>query len=160
MDSNKEYIAILTDSLKKKMEVLNRIKAANAEQKKIALAEPFDGEAFDANMDEKALLIKKLEELDKGFDTVYNRVREELLSNSSAYKPEIEELKRLIGAITGLSMDIQAEEQRNKALVADCFEKAHRKISDAKNTKRIAANYYQTMAKSTYMEPQFLDKKK
>lgn len=160
MDTSKEYIIILRDSLKKKISVLTEIRQANERQKQIVSAEQFDEAAFDANLEEKDVLIQKLEELDQGFETVYNHVREELMSNSSAYGAEISELKELISMITALSMDIQAEEQRNKELAARCFEKMRRHVSDTKQTQRIAANYYQTMAKSAYMEPQFLDKKK
>lgn len=160
MDNNKEYILILIDSLKKKTEILNQIKEANEEQKNIAMADEFDDDAFEKNIEEKEKLISKLMELDNGFETVYERVKEEISANSSSYTDEIAALKELISVITGKSMDIQAQEKRNNELLMKTFERIHQKVHTTKNSKKVAENYYQTMAKSTYIEPQFLDKKK
>lgn len=160
MDNSKEYISILIESLKKKKHILRDIRVANEEQKNIAMNEPFDDEAFERNIEEKEALIKALTSLDRGFDSVYSRVSETLKNNREAYKDEIMELKELVSEVTGLSMDIQAEEARNKELLLNCFSGLHRKISANKTSNQVASSYYQTMANLNYVEPQFMDKKK
>ena len=160
MDNSKEYISILIESLKKKKHILRDIRVANEEQKNIAMNEPFDDEAFERNIEEKEGLIKALTSLDRGFDSVYSRVSETLKNNREAYKEEIIELKELVSEVTGLSMDIQAEEVRNKELLLNCFSGLHRKISANKTSNQVASSYYQTMANLNYVEPQFMDKKK
>ena len=67
---------------------------ANEEHAKIAAAKDFDPEAFDVVFDKKDELIKELEQLDKGFSTVYTRVKEELIGNKEAYKEEIEKMQK------------------------------------------------------------------
>ena len=160
MDNNKEYISILIESLKKKKHILRDIRVADEEQKDIAMNEPFDDEAFGRNIEEKEALIKALISLDRGFDSVYSRVSETLKNNKEAYKEEIMELKELVSEVTGLSMDIQAEEARNKELLLNCFSGLRRKISANKTSNQVASSYYQTMANLNYVEPQFMDKKK
>ena len=160
MDNSKEYISILIESLKKKKHILRDIRVANEEQKNIAMNEPFDDEAFERNIEEKEGLIKALASLDRGFDSVYSRVGDTLKNNKEAYKEEIMELKALVSEVTGLSMDIQAEEARNKELLLNCFSGLRRKISANKTSNKVASRYYQTMANLNYVEPQFMDKKK
>ena len=70
------YIEIMLQSLVKKSAVLDKIIEANEEHAKIAAAKDFDPEAFDVVFDKKDELIKELEQLDKGFSTVYTRVKE------------------------------------------------------------------------------------
>ena len=112
--TERSYIEILLQSLAKKISVLDRIMEANEEHAKIAVAKDFDPEAFDVVFDKKDELIKELEQLDKGFSTVYTRVKEELLNNKFAYRDEIARMQELIAEITDKSMDIQATEKRNK----------------------------------------------
>ena len=160
MDNNKEYIEILIDSLKKKISILDEIKNANEKQRIIAMEMNIDDGSFDEIVQTKDMLIARLNELDKGFDTVYNRVKDELTINSSHHIVEIAELKGLISTITGMGMDIQAQEKRNEELIMRNFDNMRRKVNDTKTSRKVAANYYQTMSKSNYVEPQFMDKKK
>ena len=76
------YIDILQQSLEKKIKVLDKIIEANKEHAKIAEAEKFEPEAFDEVFDRKDALIKELEQVDRGFNTIYARVREELTENN------------------------------------------------------------------------------
>lgn len=160
MDNSAQYINILIDSLKKKKEILNKIKAANENQRQIVSADSLDEEAFDRSLSEKDGLIAEINELDRGFDAIYNRVREELSANKELYRSQITVLKGLISDITGLGMDIQAEEQRNSELVSKCLMGMRKKVSGARENNRVANSYYQNMSRTAYMEPQFLDRKK
>ena len=133
---------------------------ANEEHAAIAAAKDFDPEAFDVVFDKKDELIKELEQLDKGFSTVYTRVKEELIGNKEAYKEEIEKMQALITEITDKSMNIQATEKRNKEALMSRMDMVKREIYQAKNTKKVASNYYKSMNGLNYVEPQFMDRKK
>ena len=154
------YIEILLQSLKKKSAVLDKIIEANEEHAKISAAKDFDPEAFDVVFDKKDELIKELEQLDKGFSTVYTRVKEELIGNKDSYKEIIAEMQALITEITNKSMDIQATEKRNKETLMSRMDMVKREIYQAKNTKKVATSYYKNMNGLNYVEPQFMDRKK
>ena len=147
-------------SLAKKSSVLDKIMEANEEHAKIAAAKDFDPEAFDEVFDKKDELIKELDQLDRGFSTVYTRVKEELIGNKENYKEEIAKMQELITEITDKSMDIQAAEKRNKEALMGRMDMVKREIYQAKNTRKIASNYYKSMNGLNYVEPQFMDKKK
>ena len=72
------YLQILTESLEKKLDVLDRISEVNKRQFEVSTKRPFDMEAYDAVMDEKATLIEELNHLDEGFTSTYELVREEV----------------------------------------------------------------------------------
>lgn len=154
------YIEILLQSLNKKSSVLDRIMEANEEHAQIAVAKDFDPEAFDVIFDKKDELIKELEQLDRGFNTVYARVKEELIGNKEAYKEEIAKMQALITEITDKSMNIQATEKRNKEALMSRMDMVKREIYQAKNTKKVATSYYKNMNGLNYVEPQFMDRKK
>lgn len=154
------YIDILQQSLEKKIKVLDKIIEANKEHAKIAEAEKFEPEAFDEVFDRKDALIKELEQLDRGFNTIYARVRDELTENKEAYKEQIAKMQHLISEITDKSVLIQVEEKRNKETLMGRFDMMKREVHQAKNTQKIAANYYKNMSGLNVVEPQFMDRKK
>ena len=107
-----QYIEILLESLQKKKTLLEAIQEENQKQEAAVKA---DGglEAFDKTVKKKGRLIRELNGLDDGFETVYARIKEELVQNPTAYRNEIAQMQRLIAEITELSVSVQASEQRN-----------------------------------------------
>lgn len=142
---NNPYMQALIDSLKKKIEVLEQIHIKDEEQFALAGTVPFPTEAFDKNSDEKGVLIYKLNKLDEGFGLVYDKVRQELTANKSAYTEEIREMQALITRITDLSTQIQAEEARNKAKMEAAFNSGRRKIKQQRSSVRAINSYAQAM---------------
>lgn len=140
-----QYLDILEESLKKKIEVLDEIILKNEEQKKILEAEEFEPEVFDQNTEEKGKLIDKLNLLDSGFEKVFERVKEELQNNKEAHKAQIIRLQGAIRAITEKSVFIQATEERNRVTVEQKFKKEHEKIQFGKNSMKVAKQYYNNM---------------
>ena len=138
---SEQYLDILEESLKKKIEVLDKIIIKNEEQKKILEAEEFDAEAFDQNTQEKGELIDRLNLLDSGFEKVFERVKEELESNKEAHRDQIIRLQ----AITEKSVFIQTTEERNRATVEQKFKREREKIQLGKNSMKVAKQYYNTM---------------
>lgn len=159
MEKN-QYVVILTESLQKKVKVLDAIIKANKEQTEIIKIEMMDSDQFEENIREKSKLIEELNLLDDGFETIYSRVKSDLSDRRDDYKEEIKKLQELIGEITSKSMEIQAQEERNKAVIMQQFGKMKAKIKKSKATKNVALNYYKNMNKLTVTDPQFMDRKK
>ena len=114
MQYSTDYIQVLTDSLRKKISLLDTISQINGEQKQLAAEKRMDLELFEETVKRKSDCIDELNKLDDGFQLVYDRVKPELQGNSEKYKAEIRVLKQLISEITEKSMAVQAEEERNK----------------------------------------------
>ena len=76
MEHETEYVQIMIDSLKKKVDILNQIAALNQEQKVLIQADVLDLEAFDAIVEKKGERIDTLTNLDSGFQKLYDRVKE------------------------------------------------------------------------------------
>lgn len=160
MDKNKDYLSILKESLEKKLDILEEILKLNGIQKEAVSGNSIDGDRFDEIIEKKNVCIKDIEELDRGFETVYNHVKEFLLQDKDAYTEEIAALKQLISDITEKSMEVQLSEKRNEKLVMKKFSEERQKIHQSKTANKVASDYYKSMNKSTIVEPQFLDKKK
>ncbi|MGN0364322.1 MAG: flagellar protein FliT [Suilimivivens sp.] len=154
------YLNILEDSLKKKIEILERIDEVNQVQSNFLKGEQTDLEAFDKCVDEKDVYIKELEKLDEGFDTLYEKIKQELLGDRDKYADQIKRLQKLITEITDKSVSIQAQERRNKALVEKYFTDQRKELGQARKSSKAAYDYYQNMSKSNTAPPQFMDTKK
>ena len=75
------YLMIMIQSLKKKIEVLDCIIDAD-ERQKIDLEDPsLDPDDFDKIVEEKARYIEHLDLLDQGFDKLFERVKEQVNNN-------------------------------------------------------------------------------
>lgn len=154
------YIIILTESLEKKIQVLDKISAENLSQRELLKSEDFDMEAFETSVDRKSELIEQISFLDEGFETMYERVREALNTKKQSYQEEIATLKKLISAVTEKSVIIQKQEQENRILAEAQFSREKKKVQQIKNSRQVTSQYYKNMAKLNYVEPQFMDKKK
>ena len=80
-------------------------------------APEFKEEAFEKNVADKGEVVEKILQLDEGFNSVFNRIKEELQNNKKKYAKDIERLKTLVASVTELGVRIQAQELRNKQLV-------------------------------------------
>lgn len=82
-----------------------------------------DWDAFDRGTDAKSDLINALNQLDQGFETVFAHVGELLQSpeGKKTYAQQIRTLQELITEVTDKSVELQADEARNKAAVEKSF---------------------------------------
>lgn len=154
------YLSVLEDSLKKKLQILDELTDYTMQQQELLKVEELDYEAFDRLVDQKEPLIQRIMELDQGFETVYDRIKEQLLGNKEQYAAQIKALQSLIGELTDKSVKLQTMEQRNKSAVEQQFRKSREKIRQGRQNKQAALNYYKNMNNSNYVPPQFLDNKK
>lgn len=154
------YLKILEDSLHQKLSVLEEIFQYNQEQEKLLKKPDVSLEELDDNMSKKDELIEKLTGLDQGFETLYERIREQLLGGKDAYKAQIKKLQDLISQVTEQSVSIQAQEVRNKKLVEKYFAEEKAQLKHDRQTSKAAYNYYKNMSNSNVMPPQYMDQKK
>lgn len=157
---DKEYIAVLIQSLQKKEEILDKIIEKNKEQKILFSDENSDPDRLEENMQEKSALVDQLNELDEGFQQVYDRVKSALQGNKDSYKEEISVMQKLITAITEKSTTVQAQEQRNRDLAVKRFSAVKKGIRKARASNNAASQYYKNMANLNTVDSQFMDKKK
>ena len=154
------YLQILQDSLVKKFELLSRIEEKSMEQADMLKGQTVDFAQIDFNMDEKARLIDEIIALDNGFESVYEKIRIQLLEHKEQYKSQIHTLQEWIEKVTGKSAAIQAIEARNKAQMDIAFSNRKKELQDRRNAMSVARDYYQNMNKVKHVSPQFLDHKK
>lgn len=154
------YLNILEESLQKKLDVLGKIETENKKQEELLKADAFPYDEFDATLEKKGELIEELTSLDEGFDSLYDRIREELLSNREMYREQIKKLQGLIARVTDKGVTVQAQEARNKQLVESAFAKEKNTIRAGRKNSRAAYDYYKNMSKGNIVMPQYMDKKK
>lgn len=153
------YIEILKDSLEKKKKLLDEILLYTVQQKSMAEADKIDWDAFDKTVDEKAVLIEQLEGLDEGFESVYERIRENLQKDKVYYQKDIEQLQQLIREVTDRSTSLMAAEQRNKAFITGRFQVEKRNINKQRSVSKATSSYYKAMNRINHIDPQLMDKK-
>lgn len=153
-------LQILQDSLEKKIDLLGTIEEKSKEQEIIIKKENFTFQEMDENMEEKSKLIEQLSLLDNGFETLYERIRKELLENKEQYRIQIEEIQNLIVEVTARGASIEAIEARNKAAIEAYFSREKKELQKRKNVSSVARSYYQTAKQMNNVVPQFLDTKK
>lgn len=158
-EMNRNYLSILKESLNKKLKILDELIGLNATQLKSVSGESIDDELFNQTIEEKDKCIKEIDELDKGFEIVYEHVKEELAANRGEYSEEISYLKEMIAKITEKSMEIQLSEKRNEQAVQKKISEERKKIHQSKTTNKVATDYYKNMNKMSIVDPQFVDKK-
>lgn len=152
------YLEILTDSLKKKSKVLDEIMRYNSDQENLLRQESISLEELDANMELKDGLIQKLVQLDDGFETLYERIKEQLLTQKDQYKAQIGQMQELISGITEKSVSIQAQEARNKGMIENYFARERGQLRQSRQVSKAAYGYYKSM--SNGVSSQLLDQKK
>ena len=150
------YVDIMIDSLVKKEELLKQIVDYNEAQQTIVTAPEFKEEAFEKNVADKGEVVEKILQLDEGFNSVFNRIKEELQNNKKKYAKDIERLKTLVASVTELGVRIQAQELRNKQLVEKRFAQMRKELSQAKRTTSTANAYYKNVNNLNQYESHFL----
>ena len=154
------YLTLLEESLRKKLQVMDEIQQYNLRQQQIFQSEEVDIDRFDEYVDEKGALIEKLNSLDNGFESLYAKVAKELSENRDQYKDQIKVLQELVTKVTETSVSIQAQEARNKKLIEDFFQKTRDDLRMGRKSSKAAYDYYKNMSKSSVVLPQFMDSKK
>ena len=159
MNPMENQLTILSESLDRKLAVLEDIQAYNRKQEKAFSENVPDMESFDEALEEKEELIQRLEKLDEGFELLYERIAEQLKENRAQYAQQIRELQEKIRRVTDLGVSIQAQEARNKKLIEEYFDRARKGIKQGRQGSKAAYDYYRNMSGVSYNMPQFMDSK-
>lgn len=155
-----QYLTILQESLRKKIQILDEVQRICDYQSELLNADSIDYEKFDQYVDDKDICIEQLNQLDEGFEQLYNRVREELQNNKAQHAEWINTAKELIAQITEKSVAIQAKELRNKQTLETVFNKERANLGKGKKSVKAAMDYYRNMSKTNVITSQYMDKKK
>ena len=154
------YIQIMLQSLEKKSRVLDQIIQLNEQQKTVLESADSPVEDFDETVEKKSALIEQMEQLDSGFEKLYDRVREELQTNKDTYKDQIRKMQEYIRAVTDKSVQIQTQEARNKELMTSKFARVKKQARQVRTNFKATSSYYQSMSRTSVIDPQFMDDKK
>ena len=153
------YIDIMLQSLEKKEVVLDRIIEANVRQEAVLKNPEGDPEEFDETVETKGVLIEQLEQLDSGFQKLFDHMKEELDGQRENYTKQIEQMQIHIRSITDKSVQIQAQEARNKELMTQKFARIKEMAKQTRASSNMVNQYYKNMSKLNVVDPQFLDDK-
>lgn len=158
-NKGKTYLSLLEDSLKKKNRLLDHLLKLTQEQEELIKEKDIEDDKFDKIIEEKEPLIEKVTDLNVGFEQVYDRIKEELISNKDKYHEEIQSLQRLIQELTDKGVRLQALEKRNKVNIELYLKDKRNDIKNFKLSNKTVSNYYKNMANQSQEESYFFDKK-
>lgn len=160
-DNQKEtYIALLEASLIKKSKILDQLILLTKQQEDLISQDTINESLFYQTIDKKEPLIQEILYLDKGFEEVFQRVKEEISVNRSFYHNKIIQLQELIKDITEKGINLQVLEKRNKAKLDAYLQAKRKKIKDFNVNSKSVSSYYNNMANQNKQESYFFDKKK
>lgn len=160
MNQTGTYVNIMQESLVRKKTYLSEILELTKEQEKLAHAKKFDENAFGETIDKKEILINNVNEIDKGFTSVYERVRTEVHTNKNLYQNELKSMQDLIRECVDLGMQIAVLEERNRATLEQVFAIGFKGIKQIKQSKQAANRYYQSMSNGNVNDSVLYDRKK
>ncbi len=160
MNQTGTYVNIMKESLVRKKKYLQEILELTNKQGELAVAPELDQEAFGAIVDRKDILISNINEIDKGFTAVYDRVRKEIMRDKDLYKDELKSIQGHIKDCVDLGMSIESSELRNKSALETAFAKSFRGVKQLKQSKQVANKYYKSMSNGMVNDSILYDRKK
>lgn len=160
MEDIANYLRVLSDSLEQKKNVLLRILEITKRQECIAAEEDLKEEAFSNSVNEKEVLIARLNQLDDGFKSVYERIRQQVVDQGGLYDPEIKHMQNQIRQCVDIGNEIQVLEERNEAKLSSHFKVKRQEYKARASSNQAAKSYHQAMSGVQFRDPFFMDKKK
>jgi flagellar biosynthesis/type III secretory pathway chaperone len=162
IDSSKNtatYIELLKEILEQKLQVMRELLILTQQQNDALKSESFEEELFNELMNQKGVLLEKLDQLDTGFDRIYQQTNKEVFEHKELYRNVIRKLQDLIREITDISVNIQATESRNRDALLVILSSKRREIKNFKAQSNAVTNYYRNMANQNDMQSIFYDTK-
>lgn len=87
------YMSVLINTLEKKLDALQIIFSLTKEQEGISKQEEYPEEDMERILNAKEIQISRLNSLDEGFQSIFDRIRSEVKRNPDAYKTEVTKLQ-------------------------------------------------------------------
>ena len=154
------YISALQESLRKKQKLLQEILELTTEQKEILTQDHLDVDRFEQIMTEKEELITALNELDQGFDSLFQKIKDTLEQQKYQYKQQIQQMQGDIRAITDLGVTIQGMEHQNRDAFQKYLMQERQEIKMGRTSSQTAVSYYQNMPNQHHeWQSYFMDQK-
>ena len=161
MDTDKTYVMILRDSIANKVHVLETLLELTEEQGRLAESGKPDIREFDELLDEKGRQIDMLNMLDDGFTGIYEKIKDELATNTEAYTEELLQIRELIDKASSLGIRLEALEHENKQRIEAFIARKKAEVKNFKQSKNSAASYAKNMINQhSEGASYFMDKKK
>ncbi|MBO5388817.1 MAG: hypothetical protein J6A59_11890 [Lachnospiraceae bacterium] len=160
MNQTGTYVNIMKESLVRKKNYLQEILELTNKQGELAVAQELDENSFGEIVEKKDILISNVNEIDKGFTAVYERVRKEIIQDKELYKDELKAIQDSIRQCVDIGMAIESAELRNKAALETAFAKSYRGVKQLKQSKQVANKYYKSMSNGMINDSILYDRKK
>lgn len=154
------YVDVLLTSLKKKAQVLEKLDRVVAKQEKALKNSKPDIDELDELQQQEGDLIAEMEQLEEGFEKVYQRAGEELSKERQKYRSQIEQMQCYIKSITDLTVKIKAQEERNRQYMEMFFKNKKREIRQYNVGNQRMTQYNQHAADPAMGKSYFLNHKK
>lgn len=146
-----DYIQIMVDSLEKKSVILDRLINSNLEQSNILEGKSFDEvdwDKFNLIVTDKEIEIGHINEMDQGFQSLFDRVGEQLKTDKQKYASQIKTMQKLITELEEKSVTIRTGEERNRALIEKIVAGRKGEIKQNRTSLKAASSYYKAMQKN------------
>ncbi len=151
------YLRVMQDVLVRKKKVLTDIYAATKEQEDALRTEEIDEKTFNAAIEKKSALIEQLNEMDDGFDKLYDRIASEIKEKGAEHADTVRRLQALIQELTDLGVSVSALEKKNKATLDKKANEIRAGKKSFKVSRQTADKYYKSMNGLNAVTPVFLD---
>lgn len=161
MDNINTYISVLHGSLRKKLDLIKKLLELTKEQNKILNQETIDIDNFDRLVNKKEVKINEMLEIDRGFQTVFNKISSVIKESPQQYRQQILEMQNFIRAITDIGVEIENLEQKNKEKFNKFLASKRSDIKNFKVSNKTAVSYYKNMSNQhREWQSYFIDSKK
>lgn len=160
MDSIASYLKVLSDTLEQKQQVLRQVLEITKQQERLIHSDNFEETEFGELLNQKEPLIARINQLDDGFASVYERIRQDVIDQGGIYDAEVIKLQGQIKSCVEIGNDIQVLEERNRDALARKMSSKKQEYKTKAASSTAAKSYYQTMSNTKYMDSFFMDQKK
>lgn len=153
-------LQLMGEALEKKNKILFSILEKSETQRNLTLAENFDVDEFDRLVDEKSKLLNEMEEIDQGFDSLFQRIKGELQLHIEEHRDAIGRLQNLIREMMDIGAQICACESRTKDSMQNALANSRKELAKRRISSKSVMDYYKSNSQMSYTEPYFMDQKK
>lgn len=153
-------LSIMIDSLKRKEAVLEELFQLTREQNSILTQEPVDMDEFNGIIGRKDEQLHVLEQLDQGFEQLFQKIKEAITGKKELYQDQILQMQSLIRKISDKSVQIEAMEQANQREFQLFVSQKRNQIKNFKVSSKTVTNYYKSMGGLQEENSSHMDKRK
>ncbi len=155
------YIAALQTALQDKRRIMQELLRLTQEQEQILKKKEMDADDFERLLREKEERLDRIQELDKGFQNLFDKIGSSLKEKKQLYKKQILLMQDDIRAITDCGVQIETLERKNRDSFAIFASGKRKEIRNFRMNTKSVASYHRNMSNqhqewNTY----FMDKKK